>query len=69
MPPKKAAVQEKVLLGRPGNNLKSGIVCEQDPTKLLIFSSAPPSLLLFSYISALPPKKFPFSFQQLCQFS
>lgn len=28
MPPKKAVVQEKVLLGRPGNNLKSGIVCE-----------------------------------------
>ena len=28
MPPKKAPVQEKVLLGRPGNNLKSGIVCE-----------------------------------------
>jgi len=25
MPPKQAA-QEKVLLGRPGNNLKSGIV-------------------------------------------
>ena len=31
MPPKKAQVQEKVLLGRPGNNLKSGIVCEQCP--------------------------------------
>lgn len=28
MPPKKAQVQEKVLLGRPGNSLKSGIVCE-----------------------------------------
>lgn len=28
MPPKKVAVEEKVLLGRPGNNLKSGIVCE-----------------------------------------
>lgn len=27
MPPKKAAVEEKVLLGRPGNSLKSGIVC------------------------------------------
>lgn len=26
MPPKKAVVQEKILLGRPGNNLKSGIV-------------------------------------------
>ena len=30
MPPKKAVVQEKILLGRPGNNLKSGIVCEHD---------------------------------------
>lgn len=26
MPPKKAAQEEKILLGRPGNNLKSGIV-------------------------------------------
>lgn len=26
MPPKKAVVEEKILLGRPGNNLKSGIV-------------------------------------------
>lgn len=26
MPPKKAVQEEKVLLGRPGNNLKSGIV-------------------------------------------
>ena len=26
MPPKKAVKEEKVLLGRPGNNLKSGIV-------------------------------------------
>ena len=27
MPPKKAVKEEKILLGRPGNNLKSGIVC------------------------------------------
>jgi hypothetical protein len=26
MPPKKAKEEEKILLGRPGNNLKSGIV-------------------------------------------
>jgi hypothetical protein len=26
MAPKKGAVEEKILLGRPGNNLKSGIV-------------------------------------------
>jgi hypothetical protein len=31
MPPKKAVKEEKILLGRPGNNLKSGIVCT-DPT-------------------------------------
>lgn len=28
MPPKKQVKEEKVLLGRPGNNLKSGIVCK-----------------------------------------
>jgi obg-like ATPase 1 len=28
MPPKKAVKEEKILLGRPGNNLKSGIVCQ-----------------------------------------
>ena len=27
MPPKKGAEEKKILLGRPGNNLKSGIVC------------------------------------------
>lgn len=26
MPPKKVVEEKKVLLGRPGNNLKSGIV-------------------------------------------
>lgn len=26
MPPKKAVQEEKIPLGRPGNNLKSGIV-------------------------------------------
>jgi hypothetical protein len=26
MAPKKGVVEEKILLGRPGNNLKSGIV-------------------------------------------
>jgi obg-like ATPase 1 len=26
MPPKKAVKEEKILLGRPGNNLKAGIV-------------------------------------------
>lgn len=35
MPPKKVVKEEKVLLGRPGNNLKSGIVCETCP--LLFF--------------------------------
>lgn len=28
MPPKKAVKEEKILLGRPGNNLKSGIVSQ-----------------------------------------
>lgn len=30
MPPKKEVKQEKVLLGRPGNSLKSGIVCNAE---------------------------------------
>ena len=33
MAPKKAVEEKKVLLGRPGNNLKSGIVCRQSPSK------------------------------------
>ena len=50
MAPKKAApAQEKVMLGRPGNNLKSGIVCELGPptgpsflrSSLNFFSSSP----------------------------
>jgi obg-like ATPase 1 len=32
MPPKKAVKEEKLLLGRPGNSLKSGIVCSFSPT-------------------------------------
>ena len=36
MPPKKEVKQEKIL-GRPGNNLKSGIVCEDLPTPLLFY--------------------------------
>lgn len=38
MPPKKAVKEEKILLGRPGNNLKSGIVCT-DPTSTAIRSA------------------------------
>lgn len=30
MPPKKAVEEKKVLLGRPGNSLKSGIVCRDN---------------------------------------
>lgn len=30
MPPKKAVKEEKIILGRPGNSLKSGIVRELD---------------------------------------
>jgi hypothetical protein len=29
MPPKKTVKEEKIHLGRPGNNLKSGIVCRE----------------------------------------
>lgn len=32
MPPKKVVKEEKILLGRPGNSLKSGIVCTQHST-------------------------------------
>lgn len=35
MPPKKAVKEEKILLGRPGNSLKSGIVCRSSPANVL----------------------------------
>ena len=37
MPPKKAVKEDKILLGRPGNNLKSGIVCLLPMEDLTIF--------------------------------
>ncbi|RYP20965.1 hypothetical protein DL765_002502 [Monosporascus sp. GIB2] len=39
MPPKKAVVEEKVLLGRPGNNLKSGIVGLANVGKSTLFQA------------------------------
>ncbi|KAL2872116.1 P-loop containing nucleoside triphosphate hydrolase protein [Aspergillus lucknowensis] len=39
MPPKKSVVQEKVLLGRPGNNLKSGIVGLANVGKSTLFQA------------------------------
>ncbi|KAL2161537.1 hypothetical protein VTH06DRAFT_8099 [Thermothelomyces fergusii] len=39
MPPKKAAAEEKVLLGRPGNNLKSGIVGLANVGKSTLFQA------------------------------
>ncbi|KAL2221313.1 GTP-binding protein YchF [Thermoascus aurantiacus ATCC 26904] len=39
MPPKKVAVEEKVLLGRPGNNLKSGIVGLANVGKSTLFQA------------------------------
>lgn len=36
MPPKKANPEKKILLGRPGNNLKSGIVCTTSPAQALL---------------------------------
>ncbi|KAJ5802455.1 Obg-like ATPase 1 [Penicillium pulvis] len=45
MPPKKAQVQEKVLLGRPGNNLKSGIVGLANVGKSTLFQSITKSSL------------------------
>jgi len=44
MPPKKQVQEEKILLGRPGNNLKSGIV------------RLPPLLLLLPSRRAWMPK-------------
>lgn len=43
MPPKKKEEEKKVLLGRPGNSLKSGIV------RMIRLSTHPPSVLLTSY--------------------
>ncbi|KAJ5893899.1 Obg-like ATPase 1 [Penicillium taxi] len=45
MAPKKAVVQEKVLLGRPGNNLKSGIVGLANVGKSTLFQSITKSSL------------------------
>ncbi|KAH6619593.1 P-loop containing nucleoside triphosphate hydrolase protein [Chaetomium sp. MPI-SDFR-AT-0129] len=39
MPPKKQAVEEKILLGRPGNNLKSGIVGLANVGKSTLFQA------------------------------
>ncbi|KAK5091496.1 Obg-like ATPase [Lithohypha guttulata] len=39
MPPKKAVKEEKILLGRPGNNLKSGIVGLANVGKSTLFQS------------------------------
>ncbi|BDD54842.1 Obg-like ATPase [Monascus purpureus] len=45
MPPKKNVVQEKVLLGRPGNNLKSGIVGLANVGKSTLFQAITKSTL------------------------
>ena len=49
MPPKKAVVEEKLLLGRPGNSLKSGIVSE---SPVLLSTSS--HMLTVNARSALP---------------
>ncbi|EYE91244.1 GTP-binding protein YchF [Aspergillus ruber CBS 135680] len=54
MPPKKAPVQEKVLLGRPGNNLKSGIVGLANVGKSTLFQAITKS-------SLGNPANFPFA--------
>jgi hypothetical protein len=65
MPPKKQQVQEKVLLGRPGNNLKSGIVCELGPHPFFFFFPFFPHstvhfLIPENYLNPLAP--FPLTF-------
>jgi obg-like ATPase 1 len=39
MPPKKKVEEEKILLGRPGNNLKSGIVGLANVGKSTLFQA------------------------------
>lgn len=39
MPPKKPVVEEKIPLGRPGNNLKSGIVGLANVGKSTLFQA------------------------------
>jgi 50S ribosomal subunit-associated GTPase HflX len=39
MPPKKPVKEEKILLGRPGNNLKSGIVGLANVGKSTLFNA------------------------------
>merc|ERR1711981_331958 len=48
MPPKKEVKQEKILLGRPGNNLKSGIVGLANVGKSTLFLKKRVSLCLMS---------------------
>ena len=62
MPPKKQQVQEKVYLGRPGNNLKSGIVCEQGPHPFFPFFPSTVHFLIphTNYLNS--PCPLPFTF-------
>jgi len=54
MPPKKAAEEKKVLLGRPGNNLKSGIVGLANVGKSTLFQA-------ITKCSLGNPANFPFA--------
>jgi len=45
MPPKKAVKEEKILLGRPGNSLKSGIVGLANVGKSTLFQAITKSTL------------------------
>lgn len=60
MPPKKAVVEEKLLLGRPGNSLKSGIVSERP-----VLLSTSSHMLTVTARSALPTLVNPLSSRPL----
>jgi hypothetical protein len=49
MPPKKAVKEEKILLGRPGNNLKSGIVGLANVGKSTLFNAISKVKFSFSF--------------------
>ncbi|KAH0537631.1 hypothetical protein FGG08_005582 [Glutinoglossum americanum] len=61
MPPKKQAKEEKILLGRPGNNLKSGIVGLANVGKSTLFQAITKCSLGNPAVGIQLPLNFPYA--------